>query len=206
MTSYALWREPQPLVLASASAIRLSLLQAAGIPTHVVASAIDEPALRRALPADISPQNVAGELARAKALAVSRRHARRIVVGADQTLSLEGRLFAKAPDLAAAIAQLAVLSGREHHLYSAMAIVRDGHLLAEAVAHASLKMRLLSMPFLTDYVHAAGETILTSVGCYQLEGLGVHLFERINGDHATILGLPLLALLEWLRRFGCIAE
>jgi septum formation protein len=149
---------------------------------------------------------VASELARAKALAVSRRHARRIVVGADQTLSLDGRLFAKAPDLVAATAQLAALSGREHHLHSAIAIVRDGCLLAEAIAHASLKMRMLSASFLTDYVHAAGETILTSVGCYQLEGLGIHLFERINGDHATILGLPLLALLERLRHFGWIAE
>jgi septum formation protein len=205
-TPNSLWLEPQPLVLASASAIRLALLQAADIPTEAIASAVDEPALIRALPADTAPDELAGQLARAKAMAVSRLHANRIVVGADQTLSLEGRLFTKASDLEAAIAQLAALSGRKHHLHSAIAIVRDGGLLAETVAHASLTMRPLSVSFLTRYVQAAGESILASVGCYQFELLGVHLFEQISGDHTTILGLPILALLHFLRRFGCVAE
>jgi septum formation protein len=205
-TSSTLWREPQPLLLASASATRLALLQAAGIPTQAVPSAIDEPALMRALPADTSPEKTAGLLAHAKAMAVSRLHANRIVVGADQTLSLEGRLFTKAPDLQAAIAQLILLSGRTHHLHSAIAIVRDGSLIAETIAHASLTMRPLSPAFLTCYIQAAGDSILSSVGCYQFEGLGVHLFEQISGDHTTILGLPLLALLHVLRRFDCVAE
>jgi septum formation protein len=201
-----LWLEPQPLVLASTSAIRLTLLRGAGIPTQAVASAVDELALIRDLPADTSPDTIASLLARAKATAVSRLHANRIVVGADQTLSLEGRLFTKAPNLRAALAQLALLSGRTHTLHSAIAIVRDGSLMAETVVQASLVMRPLSTPFLSRYIQAAGDSILSSVGCYQFEGLGVHLFERVIGDHNTILGLPLLALLHFLRRFGCVAE
>jgi len=129
----------------------------------------------------------------------------RLVVGADQTLALGPRRFDKPRDRAAAREQLAVLSGKTHHLHSAVALARDGEILFDGMDTASLTMRNLSGSFLDSYMAAAGAAVLESVGAYQLEKLGIHLFERIDGDHFTILGLPLLRLLGFLRQNGSLA-
>ena len=121
------------------------------------------------------------------------------VIGADQTLSLGERLFTKPAGRAEAAEQLRALSGRTHHLHSAVAVVRDGSVLFANIDVAAMTMRTLEEDFIHAYLDAAGESVTTSVGAYQLEGLGVHLFERIDGDHFTILGLPMLPLLEFLR-------
>jgi septum formation protein len=201
---YRLWREPHPLILASTSAIRLALLQAAGIPTEVVPSNVNEAGLRDS--DAVSAAAVAARLARAKALAVSCVAGDRLVLGADQTLAANGQMFTKAANRDAAARQLMRLSGQPHHLHSALTIARNGAVLGEAIEHASMRMRELSPTFIDDYLTAAGAAVLSSVGCYQLEGLGMHLFEEITGDFSTILGLPLLAVLRWLRRLRCVAE
>jgi septum formation protein len=130
---------------------------------------------------------------------------RRLVVGADQTLALGERRFDKPRDSAAAREQLQTLAGKTHHLHSAVALARDGGVLFDGTDTARLTMRNLSSSFLDSYVDAAGSALLDSVGAYQLEKLGIHLFERVDGDHFTILGLPLLKLLEFLRRTGSLA-
>jgi septum formation protein len=201
---WPLWREPRPLVLASTSAIRLALLRAAGIPTEAVPSNVDEADLRDSNAVDAAA--VATRLARAKAVAVSRVTGNRLVLGADQTLSANGQIFTKAANRHAAARQLMQLSGQPHQLHSAITIARDGELLGEAIEHASMRMRVLSSTFIDDYLTVAGEAVLNSVGCYQLEGLGIHLFEEVNGNFSTILGLPLLAVLRWLRQLRCVAE
>src|SRR5262249_48235475 len=130
----------------------------------------------------------------------------RFVVGADQTLALGPRRFDKPRDAQAARAQLDVLSGNTHQLHSAVAVVRDEEVLLDAVDTASLTMRPLSEEFLDPYFAAAGPAVLESVGAYQLEKLGIPLFERIDGDHFTILGLPLFTLIAFLRQAGCLVE
>jgi septum formation protein len=200
------WREPLPLILASSSAIRQALLRAAGFPVEIVPSGIDEKGLIGAARQTVDPALVAAQLARAKTIAVSRLNIGRIVLGADQTLSLDGRLFTKPADHRTAAKHLSLLSGREHQLHSAIAIARNGCVLEAALEHASLRMRELSPSFIANYLTAAGDAALNSVGCYQLEGLGIHLFRTIKGDHSTILGLPLMPLLQCLRHIGCIAE
>jgi septum formation protein len=130
---------------------------------------------------------------------VSTRQPGRFVVGADQTLALEMRLFSKPAGRVQAAEQLRALAGRSHELHSAVAVVRDGKILFEAVTLARMSMRQLGDAEIETYLTEAGEAVTTSVGAYQLEGLGVHLFERIEGDHFTILGLPLLQLLAFLR-------
>ena len=148
---------------------------------------------------------VAALLAREKAKAVAGGQAGRMVLGADQTLALGERRFSKASDRAAARAQLAALRGRAHSLHSAVAIVRDDVVLFEHVEAAHLTMRAFSDVFLESYLDAIGGAALASVGCYQLEGRGIQLFERVEGDHFTVLGLPLLPLLQWLRKAGVLA-
>lgn len=192
------------LVLASKSKVRRTLLEAAGIPAEVDPANIDERTVE-ASHAGASPENVAILLAREKALAVARRHAGMLVLGADQTLALGNRRFSKPATIAAAREQLASLSGKTHALHSGAAVARDGKILFETVATARLTMRALSNDALDAYLAAAGERVLQSVGAYQLEGLGVHLFEKIEGDHFTILGLPLLPLLAFFRREGILA-
>lgn len=175
------------------------LLANAGIAFEAVPADIDERAVQEASGFS-TPSEIAALLAREKALVVSRGRPGLIVIGADQTLALEKRLFTKPADRAQALAQLGALAGRSHELHSAVAVARDGKILFETIAVARLTMRRLSEAAIAAYLDEAGEAVVTSsVGAYQLEGLGVHLFERIEGDHFTILGLPLLPLLDFLR-------
>ena len=200
----SLWRAGQPLVLASRSASRRAMLEAAGIPLEVNVPELDE----RAMEAAAGPRGsveAAALLAREKAKAVAQHMPDRLVVGADQTLALGSRRFDKPCDRAAARDQLMTLAGHTHHLHSAVAAARNGTVLFEDTETASLSMRTLSESFLDGYMDAAGGAVLDSVGAYQLEKLGIHLFERIEGDHFTILGLPLLKLLGFLRRQGWLA-
>ena len=200
----ALWLADQPLVLASKSGSRRALLQGAAIPIEVLAADIDERGIEaRAGLAD--PGAVAGLLAREKAIATSALQPGRLVIGADQTLALGQRRFSKPADRAAAREQLKALRGQTHALHSAVAIVRNGKPVFEHCAVARLTMRAFSDSFLEAYLDAAGNAVTTSVGAYQVEGLGVQLFDRIEGDHSTILGLPLLPVLEALRREGVLS-
>jgi septum formation protein len=198
-----LWLSDRPLLLASKSASRKNLLQGAGIPIEVQAADIDERAVEMAAGA-ADPGKVAALLAREKALAIAKRHPDRIVIGADQTLALGQRRFSKPPDRAAARDQLNALRGQTHALHSAVAIMHDGKSVFEHCAVARLSMRAFSDQFLEAYLDAAGSAVTTSVGAYQVEGLGVQLFDRIEGDHSTILGLPLLPVLDALRRAGAL--
>jgi septum formation protein len=194
-----LWRGTDPLILASQSRARKMLLANAGIAFEAIPADIDERAVQETSRLS-APGEIAALLAREKALVVSRARPGRFVVGADQTLALEKRLFTKPDDRAQAFAQLHMLAGRSHELHSAVAVARDGKILFESIAVARLTMRRISEAEIATYLDEAGETVVTSsVGAYQLEGLGVHLFERIEGDHFTILGLPLLPLLDFLR-------
>jgi septum formation protein len=193
-----LWRGPSPLILASQSRARQTLLANAGIDFEVVPADIDERAVQRASRLS-APGEIAALLAREKALSVSTRHLGRIVVGADQTLALAFTLFSKPADRAQAKEQLRALAGRSHELHSAVAVARDDEILFEAASIARMTMRQLGEADIDAYLGEAGRAVTSSVGAYQLEGLGVHLFERIEGDHFTILGLPLLQLLAFLR-------
>ncbi len=202
-----LWLASEPLILASGSATRRDMLAAAGIPVEVVKPAIDEravekPLVDRGVPAD----QVAAALACAKALAVSRDRPGRFVLAADQTLTCEGMAFHKPADLAAAERQIAALAGRSHELHSAFVIARDGAPLAEGLEAARLTMRPLQAGFIARYLAVAGSAALSSVGGYQLEGPGAQLFDKVEGDHFTILGLPLLAVLAALRDLDCLAR
>ena len=193
-----LWRGKSPLILASQSRARQALLTNAGISFEAVTAEIDERAVQQASGLS-APGEIASLLAREKALSVSARQPGKFVIGADQTLALGERLFSKPAGRAQAAEQLRTLAGRSHELHSAVAVVRDGKILFEAVAIAGMTMRRLGEAEIDVYLDQAGEAVTSSVGAYQLEGLGVHLFERIEGDHFTILGLPLLPLLAFLR-------
>jgi septum formation protein len=193
-----LWRGQFPLILASQSRARQMLLANAGINFEAVPAEIDERAVQQS--SNLSaPGDIAALLAREKARSVSMRQPGQFVVGADQTLALGKRLFSKPAGRFEAAEQLRALAGRSHELHSAVAVARDGKILFEAVAIAGMTMRRLSEDEIEAYLNEAGEAVRSSVGAYQLEGLGVHLFERIEGDHFTILGLPLLQLLAFLR-------
>ena len=193
-----LWLGKDPLILASQSRARQMLLANSGIAFEAVPADIDERAVQRTSGLK-APSEIAALLAREKALSVSRRAPGKYVVGADQTLALENRLFSKPAGRAEAAEQLRELAGCSHELHSAVAVGRDDKILFEAVAVARMTMRRLSGAEIQVYLDEAGEAVTSSVGAYQLEGLGVHLFDRIDGDHFTILGLPLLPLLAFLR-------
>jgi septum formation protein len=193
-----LWCGKHPLILASQSRARQALLANAGIDFEVIAADIDERAVQDASGLS-APGDIAALLAREKALWVSSRQPGKFVVGADQTLALGFRLFSKPAGRAEAKEQLRDLAGHSHQLHSAVAVARDDKILFEAAAIARMTMRQLGEAELDAYLAEAGEAVTSSVGAYQLEGLGVHLFERIEGDHFTILGLPLLQLLAFLR-------
>ncbi len=200
-----MWIGGMPLVLASKSAVRRALLESAGIPFDVVAADIDERAVEAQAGAK-APGDVALLLAQHKAEHISRQRPGRIIVGADQTLALGSKRFTKPVGRPSARRQLLELRGQTHKLYSAIALVRDGTVIDEMCEIASLTMRNFSEGFLDAYLDAAGATVCQSVGGYQLELLGVHCFERIEGDHTTILGLPLLSLLAALRKIGMVAD
>jgi len=198
-----LWLASDPLVLASRSAVRAALLGAAGIPVEVRPADIDERSVETGVPSE-PPTAIAALLARQKALAVAGLHPARLVLGADQVLALDAKLFSKPADRAAARAQLRALSGRTHELHAAIAFVRDATVVFEHVGTARLTMRSFSDRFLDAYLEAVGSAATASVGAYQIEGLGIQLFERVEGDYLTVLGLPLLTALDFLRRHGCL--
>jgi septum formation protein len=201
----SLWLAADPLVLASKSSARRALLSAAGIPIDVQAADVDERKLEMAA-ASLDVSAIAALLAREKATAVERHRPGRLVLGADQMLSLDGRRFAKPADREAARAQLRTLSGRTHELHSAIAFIHNGATVFEHVEVARLTMRDFSDQFLDQYLDAAGGAVMQSVGAYQIEGLGIQLFDRLEGDYFTVLGLPLMAVLEFLRRGGCLLQ
>ncbi len=201
----ALWIAPKPLILASKSEVRRRILAAAGLPVEVRPAGIDERGIEARSNAQ-GPGDVARVLAGAKAHTVAAHMPARLVLGADQTLALGEQRFSKPPDRAAAREQLQALSGKTHRLYSAITLVRDGSVLFEHVDTEELTMRTLSDAFIDRYLDAIGERAQASVGGYQIESAGIHLFEKISGDYHAILGLPLLPLLEFLRKEGAVVD
>lgn len=199
------WIDREPLILASASAGRQLVLRQAGLPFEARPADVDERALEASLGA-VDADHVAGALARAKALAVSENAGDRWVIGADQVASCGQQMFGKPPTREKAAELLRFLSGRGHRLHSAVTLVRSGEMVFETVAHADLEMRVLSDAFIDSYLDAMGDAALTSAGAYQVEGLGAQLFRRVTGDHWTIIGLPILPVLEALRQAGVVAS
>ena len=199
-----IWREQFALILASQSRARQMLLANAGISFDAIPADIDERALQKNSGLS-APGEIAGLLAREKACFVSSKNPGRYVVGADQTLALGNRLFSKPAGRTQAADQLRLLAGHTHELHSAVAVARDGKIVFSDVIVARMTMRRLDESEIEAYLDQAGQAVTTSVGAYQLEGLGVHLFERIEGDHFTILGLPLLPLLAFLRSEGLLS-
>lgn len=196
------------IILASASPVRRQLLERAGLDFEVEVSSVDEKVVRQALAdeaASIEPGDLAEVLARAKAEDVAKIVDADIVIGADQVLSLDGALYAKADSMPDARRQLLELNGRAHQLHSAVAIVKDGTFTWAHVEEVTVHMRNCSSAFIGKYLAAAGEEALQSVGCYRIEGLGIQLIDQVDGDYFTVLGLPLFALLGELRREGVIA-
>lgn len=194
---------PGALILASGSAARAAMLRAAGLDPVIAPARVDEAALKSALLAEgADPRRIADALAEVKAIRVSARHPGALVIGADQVLSLDGRIFDKPADPAEAMAHLASLSGQTHRLLAAVVLARDGQALWRHVGEARLTMRDLDAAAIARYVDRAGPAILECVGAYQIEGLGAQLFTAITGDQFTIMGLPLLPLLGILRDFG----
>ena len=206
MRSISFWRAADPLILASKSTIRITLLRQAGLPVIPISADIDERTMSANLEnsSDLGTE-IAKHLAREKALAVSKLHPDHYVIGADQTLALGNQLLHKPGTRDEAHEQLQNLSSKTHILTSAATLVRNGETICSASDQARLAMRALTDAEIRHYLEAAGDDALASVGSYQLEGLGIYLFERIEGDYFTILGLPLLFLLQELRAKGLVA-
>jgi septum formation protein len=199
--------EATRLILASGSAARRTLLEAAGLNFDVIPANIDEGKIRDAIvgaTANVEGSDIAGVLAAEKARLVSIQHPNALVVGADQVLTLGGKFFSKAENLAEAREILSMLRGRTHELVSAVALARNGEVHWQTSATAEMTMRSFSDEFLGCYLEKMGERALHIVGCYELEGPGVQLFEDIDGDYFTILGIPLLELLARLRHEGMV--
>lgn len=195
----------ETLVLASGSPFRKAMLESAGVPVEAVPADLDERALEAPLKdSGASPEDVALVLAEAKAVEVSGRRPGRLVLGCDQTLSLGDEIFHKPADMEGARRHLLALSGRTHQLNSAAVLARGGKVLWRHVGVASLTMRRLDPAFIGRHLARVGARALQSVGAYQVEGEGIQLFEKVEGDHFTIVGLPLLAVLAELRRLGAI--
>jgi septum formation protein len=202
---HPMWLAAQPLILASGSRARFDLLVAAGIPVEVIRAHIDERALTDPLEKKhISPEIIALTLASEKALAVAKIKRDRVTLGADQTLACDGRLLHKPLDRKAAREQLRYLQGRTHQLYSAVAIALNHQTVATFVGIAKLTMRKLSDEMIDCYLDAAGMSVMESVGGYQLEKTGIHLFSKISGEQSTILGLPMLETLRRLRKLELV--
>lgn len=191
------------LILASKSAARRAMLADAGVPFSVHVAEVDEDAVK-AIHDPADPAGLAVELARVKALAVSRHDADAWVLGADQTLAFDGVLVSKAGSLAAARARLMSMRGRNHHLHSGAALARNGRIVWSGVDSATMQVRNFSEAFLDAYLVAEGERLLACVGSYRLEGMGSQLFEAVEGDYFTVLGLPLWPVLTELRRAGVL--
>ena len=192
------------LILASKSAARREMLTGAGVPFDVRVADVDEDAVKATFdPADAA--GLAEALARVKALAVSRLEPDAWVLGADQTLAFDGGLVSKAQDLDEARARLSAMRGRTHHLHSGAALAKGGEVVWSGVDTAGMQVRDFSDGFLDAYLAAEGAGLLACVGSYRLEGMGAQLFARIEGDYFTVLGLPLWAVLDQLRRHGAIA-
>jgi septum formation protein len=190
------------IVLASKSSARRAVLEGAGVRFEATVAGVDEDAVKAALLSEgAGPREVAEVLALQKAVRVSEGRPD-VVIGSDQTLELDGRLYDKVEDLAAARARLKALRGRTHELHSGVVLAQDGAPVWREVVSARLTMRDFSDDFLEAYLAAEGEAALGSVGCYRLEGMGAQLFSKIEGDYFAILGLPLMGLLEELRRRG----
>jgi septum formation protein len=193
------------LILASKSTARRAVLEGAGVPFEAVGSGVDEEAAKLGLAARrATPRQVAEALAEDKALAVSVGRGE-LVVGADQTLEFQGQLYDKAETLEAARERLKTLRGKPHQLHSAVVVAERGAVVWRETQSATLRMRDFSDAFLEDYLAAEGDAALGSVGCYRLEGRGLQLFTKIEGDYFTILGLPMMGLLDLLRRRGVLS-
>ncbi|BCH21403.1 Maf-like protein [Mesorhizobium sp. L-8-3] len=196
--------QPTTIILASGSPFRRAMLTNAGLDFGVEKPDIDERAVEAAIAGQARPDDIAAILAEAKALDVSGRHPQALVIGSDQTLSLGDEIFHKPADMEAARRHLLRLSGKTHSLNSAVAVARDGETLWRHVGIAHLTMRRLDPAFIGRHLARVGDKALQSVGAYQVEGEGIQLFEKIEGDHFTIVGLPLLSLLGALRDLGAI--
>ena len=195
----------QELILASSSASRQMLMRNAGLTFSAIPADIDERALDEQLEKNgAKPEEVALELAKAKALAVSALHPQALVLGCDQTMALGARVYHKPKTMAEAEAHLLSLSGKVHRLNSAAVLARDGDVVWQTISSAELLVRTLSAEFVSRHLQRVGEKALSSVGAYQLEGEGIQLFTSIEGDYFTILGLPLLPLLMKLRDMDVI--
>ena len=201
LRSHPFWLPEEPLILASGSSARAQMLEAAGIPFEIDKPTLDERAVEAPLrAAGADGAQIAAALAQAKALEVSARRPGRYVLGGDQTLQIGADLLSKPEGRAGARDHLRLLSGRSHHLHAAAALARDGQILLAMTDTATLSMRVLSDDYIATYLDAAGEAVLGSVGAYQIEGLGVHLFSHIEGQHPVIMGLPLQPLIDALRK------
>jgi len=195
----------KPVVLASASASRAAILKAAGVVFETVGAGVDETAIKSQLLATgAAPSVIAERLAAEKSRQASRMRPNALVIGADQTLELDGALVDKAANLAEARARLMALRGRTHQLHAAVAAAEDGDVIWRKIESPALTARDFSDAFLDGYLARAGELLLASVGCYFLEGDGAQLFERIDGDYFAVLGLPLLPVLAMLRDRGAL--
>ncbi|OCO99608.1 MULTISPECIES: Maf-like protein [unclassified Ensifer] len=193
------------LVLASASPFRRALLANAGLVFEAKAARIDERALEKPLEdAGAAPETVALELAEAKARDVARHFGRALVIGSDQTMSLGSRVYHKPKNMAEATEHLLSLSGKTHRLNSAIVLVQGEAVIWRHVSSAHMTVRPLTAAFVERHLQSVGEKALSSVGAYQLEGEGIQLFDNIEGDYFTILGLPMLPLLAKLRELGMI--
>lgn len=196
---------PARLILASNSASRKSLMSGAGLVYECTGADIDERAIETEMTARLAdPPEIAVELAKAKALWVSERNRDAYAIGSDQVLSLGDRLFHKPRDMAEAGDHIRAMSGQTHYLNCGVAIALNGKIVWSDVSIAAMTMRVISPAILQSYLDMSGEGILQSVGAYQFEGPGIQLFDRIDGDYFTILGLPMLKLLAGLRQLGLI--